>query len=390
MGDAMREIDRRFELGGSGIRVDHRAVSDVDDEALLLAAITANAAPDVVMVHSGAELRSFEDHFIPLDDYLEPYRGILSAAAIDACRGTDGTVRAVPLTVQGFGWYYDKRLFSAAGLDPEAPPGDWAAFLAACAACERAGIRPILWGNNPAHGSDWLRRALAAVYFSPEEIRSLFTAPGLLSDGRFERIASIIRDLRDRGYLDSRGAYRDHIRDAAASFKAGEGAMYLGLWSDIDNWKDFSDALGADNIGFFRVPAPRDAPYPGRSCVQGAGIAYAVSASSSLKEEAIRYALSYVDEAASALLLERVGALLPRVDVRYPVERYPALASVLEAANGKAENTADDIELHYPDLRIKAALFRYDSLFFNTRELDLRHYLAAVERSVAETLKQKP
>lgn len=378
MGDAMRELDRRFEAAHPGIGIEHRALSDVDDDALLEAAITANAAPDVVMVHSGAELRNFERHFLDLGAALAPLSAKLSPAALDACRGSDGTLRAVPITTQGFGWYYDKRLFAKAGLDPERPPESWEAFLDACAACVRSGVKPIVWGNNPAHGSDWLRRSLAAVFYSDEELRRLFVPGKGPADGRFARIAALIRDLRDRGFLDSAGAYRDHIRDAAAAFKAGEGALFLGLWSDIDNWKDFSEALGAENLGFFSVPAPRGAPYPGRSCAQGAGVAWAVSAASPLREAAAAYALSYLDDEAASLLLDRVGALPPREDVPYPTGRYPALASVLEAA----ANPGMDAELRYPALSVKAALFRLDVLFYNTRELDLESYLDAVERTL--------
>ena len=379
MGDVMREIDRAFEAKHPGVRVDHSALSDVDDDMVLAAALAANAGPDVVMVHSGAELRVFESHFLPLDEAFAPYADRILPGALEACRGSDGRVMAVPLTVQGFGWYYNKRLFAAAGLDAELPPHRWEDFLAACGTLGAAGILPIAWGNNPPHGSDWLRRSFASTFYSDEELKGLFASPAFADDDRFIRITLLIRELRDRGYLDSAGAFRDHIRDASALFRSGKAAMYFGLLSDIANWKEFSDALGPADLGFFASVDHPSAARPGRLCLQGAGIVYSVLASSPDKDLATEYALSYLENGAAELFVRRVGALVPLKDARYPLIEYPVLAAIL----GAMKTSADDPELHYPDLSVKEALFRYDELFYDTREIGIESYRDAL-RAAAE------
>lgn len=376
MGDAMRAIDRDFEREHPGVTVEHRALSDVDDDEVLAAAIAANAPPDVAMVHAGAEIRALEGRLFPVE---EAVRGLeLLPAALDACRDERGVLAAVPLTTQGFGWYYNKALFAAAGLDPGRPPRTWDSFLSACAALKAAGIRPIAWGNNPPHGSDWLRRSLAATFYGRDELSRLFESPSFASDPRFVRIAGMIRRLRDLEYLDTPGAFRDQLRDAPALFRSGEAALYLGLFSDIDNWKDFSDAIGPQELGFFGSIDHPEAAYPGRASVQGAGIAYAVLSSSPRRELAAAYAASYLEAGHAALLTERVGALLPLASRAYPTGAYPALAEVLAARDGGS----DDIEIHYPTLEIKRALMRYDELFYGTREISLETYLDSLAGAV--------
>lgn len=378
MGDLMREIDRAFEARHPFVRIEHRALSDVDDDLVLAAAVAANAAPDIAMVHSGPELFALENHFLPLDGYLGNLASDVRPAALDACRGSDGTLRAFPLTSQGFGWYYNKRLFAAAGLDPHRAPETWEALLDICGRLKAAGILPIAWGNNPPHGTDWLRRGLFAAYLSREEAERLFAAGSLVEDARFRRISALIRELRDRGYLDGTGAYRDHIRGAGTLFASGGAALFYGLLSDISNWKEFSDALGPDNLGFFGTVAPADAPYPRRTAIQEAGIAYAVLYSSPNRDLAFKYIASYLEAQTAAALVERLGALVPLRTLEYPVARYPVLSSVFEAMG----EGGYDMELLYPGLYIKEALFRYDELFYSTREIGQESYFEALGRAL--------
>jgi ABC-type glycerol-3-phosphate transport system substrate-binding protein len=384
LGGVMRDYDRAFERANPGIRVEHIALSDVNDDAVLAAAIAANAAPDVVMVHAGAELQTFAPHFkvldrLPLPANLAAYLPSVYASALEACRDTAGDLVAVPLTVQGFGWYYNKRLFSMAGLDPERPPRTWEAFLEACSQLEAAGLRPIAWGNNPPHGSDWLRRSFAASYYTNEELQVLFHSADFVEEERFALITSLIKELRTRGFLDSSGAYRDHIVDASRAFRQGEAGMYLGLFSDISHWKEFTQALGSDGLGFFGSIDLPETVGPSRACVQAAGVVYAVLNSSPLAKTAIDYVSGYLSPDMAAILVSQVGALVPLRGQSYPVEEYPVLELVLVAL----ETGGIDTELYYPALSIKDALFRYDELFFNTQEISLETYLNSLGKTIS-------
>lgn len=379
MGEAMRLYDRSFEAADPRVRVEHTALSDVNDDAVLASAIAANAAPDVAMVHAGAELQAFAPHFAaldrsPLDAILAAYLPEVLPSAIEACRDAAGRLVAVPLTVQGFGWYYNKAIFAAAGLDPSRPPRTWAQFLDACGRLEASGARPIAWGNNPPHGSDWLRRSFAATYYSDDELRRLFRGPDSARGERFAKIASLIKELRTRGYLDAAGAYRDHVLDAARIFRQGEAGMYLGLFSDISHWKEFSDELGRDKVGFFGSLELPGSALPARASVQSVGIAYAVLASSKRTETAAAYAAGYLSAETAALVVSRTGALLPLRSRSYPTTEYPVLTAVLDAL----ESGGVDPELYYPSLAVKQALFRYDELFCNTQEISLETYLDSI------------
>ena len=52
-----------------------------------------------------------------------------------------GRTFGIPLASQGFTLYYNRALFSKAGLDPSTPPQTWDAFQSACTALVKAGDR---------------------------------------------------------------------------------------------------------------------------------------------------------------------------------------------------------------------------------------------------------
>lgn len=98
-----------------------------------LTAVAGNDGPDIVAM-SASRLPQFADEgmFLPLDDYYEDAShesDALAPAAVEASI-FDGKNYGVPVNYAPMMLYYNKDLFAAAGLDPEAPPATWDEFAA--------------------------------------------------------------------------------------------------------------------------------------------------------------------------------------------------------------------------------------------------------------------
>src|SRR6185369_3916593 len=73
-----------------------------------------------------------------------------SFAAVSALElyGQKGEYYGVPFDWGAVGMFYNKALFTKAGLDPEKPPATWAELLDAVKALKAAGITPISIGEK--------------------------------------------------------------------------------------------------------------------------------------------------------------------------------------------------------------------------------------------------
>ena len=63
-----------------------------------------------------------------IDDQVQslPYAGDFNEALLEAGRGADGRIHAVPAkSIYGVALHYNRALFEQAGLDPDNPPTTW-------------------------------------------------------------------------------------------------------------------------------------------------------------------------------------------------------------------------------------------------------------------------
>ena len=151
---AMKKIDELIMQNNPGITIEHVAQPNNEYYQLVRAAVQAGEGPDVVMFHGGVQAYDFDEYTVPLDNYIKPWRNEISEYSWAFCsEGGDAKkpVHLVPLTIQGFGIYYNKAYFKKAGLDPEKAPSDYSSFMAACEKLKQAGITPIVTGlqGNP-------------------------------------------------------------------------------------------------------------------------------------------------------------------------------------------------------------------------------------------------
>lgn len=99
----------------------------------VLTSVAGNDGPDIIAM-SASRIPQFADEglFMPVDDFYEDAAhetDAITPAAVEASM-YDGVNYGVPVNYAPMMMYYNKDLFTAAGLDPEAPPTTWDEFAA--------------------------------------------------------------------------------------------------------------------------------------------------------------------------------------------------------------------------------------------------------------------
>ncbi len=368
---AMLRVDHLFQEQYPDIEIEHTGFFDQEYIPSLRAALLAGTGPDILWLHPGTEFSEFLPYLESLDTSLAGTPIQFREKSLAMCLGQDGQVRALPLTVQGIGWYYSREAFRQAGLDAETPPESLEAFLQACSVLKEAGITPIATGNNRPLTTEFLRRTLISGFFTEEEIRDFYTVGRGIGTARFRKIIAFCRELKDLEYFDPRGLFLPYFNDAVDSFSSGEAAMIPGLLSDIAHWKTFSDALGADNVGYFPNLQFPGMERPGVQLLQDAGVMVCMNSASAYKEDAFLYMAHLFSPASQKMLAEDLGLLSPLESASLPLEKYPVLRDIQSAM----EFSSSDPELFVPSLYVTDMQYRLDDLLINTGEITVDEYL---------------
>jgi ABC-type glycerol-3-phosphate transport system substrate-binding protein len=365
------KIDNLFRQQQSNVELIHVGYDEENYIPALRAALLANNAPDIIFLHHGAEFNEFQSYLLPLAEFMDQSSIDFRPLALQEGVSDHGIQKAIPLTMQGMGWYYNKELFQKAGLDPDNPPQSWDDFLQACELLQQHGITPIAMGNNRPLTTDFIRRSLISAFFDDDEIENFFHKGQGIRDDRFLKIIDFNLHLAEKNYLDPSGTFRPYFNYAGDSFSQGKTAMTMGLLSDIANWHEFSHALGFENIGYFPNLIHPDMNRPGVQLLQEAGVLIGINKDSKHKELAYAYLNSLFSPASQRLLVDELGMLLPVGNPQLPVEKYPVLRSIEQAL----QYTGADLERYTGSLFIRDFVYRYDSLLFNTREISLQDYI---------------
>jgi ABC-type glycerol-3-phosphate transport system substrate-binding protein len=119
---------------------------------MILSAFLARTNVDMVMIHGTEQAYEMADFYEVLNPYMtaEDMASLSTSALVGSSPNGDykTNLRALPLTIQGVGIYYNKTLLANAGFDISKSPANWANFTAACESLKNAGITPIIFGNS--------------------------------------------------------------------------------------------------------------------------------------------------------------------------------------------------------------------------------------------------
>lgn len=218
---------------------------------ILGTALASGSGPDVFLVHGGAQAKA---RFPILTDVSQFGQGLVGTEEFAA---SDGTLHALPITIQGFVVYFNKERYREAGLDPENPPQTWDELVSACEAIEEAGEVPCFaLGNKEGFGGEFFLSALAASMLTPEQHEAFAAGDLAWSSPEITRILEAWVETQEMGWYNPGANSTAKFMDEYEQFMRGDAANVIGLLSDVAHWKQFDDFLGAENVGVFRHPAP--------------------------------------------------------------------------------------------------------------------------------------
>ncbi len=192
-GKAVQELVDRFNASQTGIKVTATYQGDYASAyAKILAAITGSSAPDVVQL-GAAPLLGSSEAILPITDFTKADSSFNLDSILPAFleyNTANGTLWSMPFNNSLPVLYYNKDLFSAAGLDPEAPPQDLNELLADAQKLTldpgKTGT-PSQWGLNFRSDTQWYISTLflenggqivnadqtQVIYNSPESVSML-------------------------------------------------------------------------------------------------------------------------------------------------------------------------------------------------------------------------
>jgi ABC-type glycerol-3-phosphate transport system substrate-binding protein len=178
--------------------------------------------------------------------------------------------------------------------------------------------------------------------------------------------------------MDPEGRSIPLFMDAINKFKNEKGAIFCGLLSDIAHWKDFCDAVGKDNIGYFPNINHPDAEYKNRQNTMGAGLGWAIMNWTEHKDAAADYIIHYVSGEAPLEFVNQTGALVPNSQIDYDSLGYPVLSEILDYL----QNNAVDDPVAYIPAAANNDLMSYDELLFNAQEISVDEYIKRAQQSL--------
>ena len=152
-GYILYELAKQYAETVEGFELDYEYVSITEIDQKVTTLMASNDLPELCIYESGVRFKNVIESGQVLDldaaltdlgvrDYVDDGAASLLIGLVDGLGLYD-----LPLGLNVEGFWYNKAVFEAAGLDPENPPKTWDEFLAACEAIKAIGIAPIAQGG---------------------------------------------------------------------------------------------------------------------------------------------------------------------------------------------------------------------------------------------------
>jgi raffinose/stachyose/melibiose transport system substrate-binding protein len=260
-------------------------------------------------------------------------------------------------------------------LDPNIAPSDYTSFMNACEKLKKAGIAPIETGlqGNP-YGIDFLIRCFVANIYG-ENVKDLVTGNENFKDNiAFLKAIDIVKELFDKGYINMAETAVPYFVDSINNYKAGKGAMFIGLLSDIGHWKNFCDSLGKDNVGYFPTINFSEAKNKDIQVLQPCGIGFAIMKWSKNKDKAAKVIEGYARGEGNSIWMSMTGALSPNKNMDINKLGYPLVGQILK------QTFASDFNTLLMNEDANQNMDRYLAQYFVSKEINKDKFIASFQK----------
>ena len=316
--DAFIELANKYkQIYGTEVVFELYAPSEAYSSKVKAAAQT-NTLPDIFGILS--EKRDFGSfikagHIANLKNEMEAENGtwknklfekalVVNEFKIGNSFGVEPGIYGVPIDVTNIQLIYNKKMFKAAGLDPENPPKTWAEFLAAGQKLKAAGYQGVVSG----FGEIWLLDCFASNYafniMGEEKVLATIKGEVKYTDTDWIKVFTLFEDMKNNNLLAT-GTISMINKTAEQMFSNERAAMsFNGSWC-VNVYNSMNPNL---EYGVM-LPPVYSKEHP-MMIWGGAGASFMVNNKSSKKQEAIKF-LKWLTEKDQQVYLAETTRNLP-------------------------------------------------------------------------------
>jgi raffinose/stachyose/melibiose transport system substrate-binding protein len=239
-------------------------ITNLENEAYkakLATVMQAGDPPDLFWSWGGGVLWSFADaglvrNIAPeLQANNNEWKDTFAVPAALDLYGQNGEYYGVPFDWGAVGMFYNKALFTKAGLDPAKPPATWDDLITDVKALKAAGITPIAIGEKDKWPGHFWYGYLATREGGQDAFIKAYNRTGSFADPPFVKAFADLKQLVDLNAFQD-GFLAATYNDQETVFGNGQAAMELmGQWSPGTQKSSSSSGQGiGDDLGWFPFP----------------------------------------------------------------------------------------------------------------------------------------
>lgn len=247
-------IAKRFDDANTRYRLQVLPVEHETFKRQIRSELAEHRPADLYSYWAGARVASILDQLEPIDDVLPPaeMNKLFGPAIVKSASVYDGRVYFLPIAQHYVAFVYNKKVFSALGLQP---PKTWPELVSLAKRLKANGVTPFALGSKARWPAQfWFDYLLLRT--APLEYRQrLMDGRASFDDPEVRRVFDLWRELLQAGLFNAKPNELEFDSRAGLMVRRGEAAMTLmGTWltgfyeSPEVNWHEGED------FGFFPFP----------------------------------------------------------------------------------------------------------------------------------------
>ncbi|MFH1511855.1 MAG: extracellular solute-binding protein [Bacillota bacterium] len=263
MGYTIVDLSNQYAQTVEGFELEYEYVGITEIDQKVITLLASNDLPDLCIYESGVRLKPVIEsgQILDLDAALTELgvRGYVDAGAASLLMTlVDGMgLYDLPLGLNVEGFWYNKAVFEAAGLDPEAPPTTWDELLAACEAIKAIGIAPIAQGGLDQWPMTRVLNAYVVRSIGLDAVKNAMTGVTKWTDDNYVAAAQMFQDMATNGYFVQAMNTVDYTTAVNMVMSGQAGMQYNGSWV-TGNLSSDANLAGPEGIGYFNIPLVND------------------------------------------------------------------------------------------------------------------------------------
>jgi len=373
----MVSLNNTFMKENPDIAIDRSAVPYNTYPAKVRAAIASGTGPDVYQLPAPQWVFQYGNGFLPLTKFVTAIqrKSLQGWNTVSSGLSSSGVPYALPWQIGGFTFYYNKKLFKAAGLNPSQTPTTWAQLLQDCKTLKAHGITPIAGGFQDGYYLQWFMDVIAGQLFTAQETNAFIQNPKWTNNPVLVSAINDVKTLFNAGYFTPNSTGLGLFTAGLPTFAQGKAAMVLGLFGPVDYWGDFSKAIGTSNLGTFAPPLVPGAKISKPELDTKVELGWAISKHAPDPAAAYKYISFMTSATAQAQAFEQTG-VLPNITGARPQTANPSGRAILSLWESGRTYTAP-ISSAY-EATTSSVMWQFATEVLTGKESE-RTYLAAIQ-----------